>query len=122
MTTDAKMEKIISRTLRYGVILSALLMMAGFIAYIFSPSTIPFPANSTPAALMQFFFTQPLHIVMFHPFFLLCAGIIVLLCTPIIRVIVAIVSFALEKDWRYVWISTLVLLIIITSITIASAK
>jgi uncharacterized membrane protein len=118
--TDTIIQKLISRTLRYGVVLSAVFMAAGFLAYSFSSSAIPLPPDSTVPTLWAFFLAQPLGVVLTHPYFLLYTGILVLLCTPILRVIVAMVTFGLEKDWRFVWISSLVLFIIIVSITVAS--
>ncbi len=118
--TDTGIQKLISRTLRYGVVLSALFMLAGFAAYWLSPSAVPLPADSSVSALWTFFIDRPLGVVLTHPYFLLSTGIFILLCTPIIRVAVAIISFGLEKDWRFVWISGLVLAIIIVSITVAS--
>ncbi len=122
MITDTTLEKIVSRTLRYGVFLSAFFMLAGFIAYALTSSSIPLPTDSSPATLWHFFNTQPLHVVLMHPYFLFYTGILILLCTPVLRVLVAVASFSLEKDWRFVWISGLVFLIIIVSMIIASTK
>ncbi|MGD0338742.1 MAG: DUF1634 domain-containing protein [Bacteroidota bacterium] len=122
MITDTTLEKIVSRTLRYGVLLSAFFMLAGFIAYALTSSSIPLPPDSSPATLWHFINTQPLHVVLMHPYFLFYTGILILLCTPVLRVLVAVASFSLEKDWRFVWISGLVLLIIIVSMIIASTK
>jgi len=43
------------------------------------------------------------------------AGIILLIATPVLRVIFSAIGFALEKDYLYVGISLLVLLIIFAS-------
>jgi uncharacterized membrane protein len=40
-------------------------------------------------------------------------GVLVLLVTPVVRVVVAMVLFFREKDWRYGWISAGVLLILL---------
>ena len=122
MITDTTLEKIVSRTLRYGVVLSALFMLAGIIAYALTSSSIPLPPDSSPATLWHFFLSQPLYVILTHPYFLMYTGILILLCTPIVRVLVAVTGFSVEKDWRFVWISGLVLLIIITSMIIASIK
>ena len=39
-------------------------------------------------------------------------GVLLLIATPIARVVFAVVSFALERDWLYVAISTIVLVIL----------
>jgi uncharacterized membrane protein len=40
-------------------------------------------------------------------------GVLLMLATPVVRVIVACFLFFREKDWRYGWISLGVLLILI---------
>jgi uncharacterized membrane protein len=41
------------------------------------------------------------------------AGLLIMLVTPVVRVLVAMVLFFREKDWRYGWISAGVLLILL---------
>lgn len=41
-------------------------------------------------------------------------GLLVLIATPILRVIGSILTFLYERDWRYVLITTAVLLIVVT--------
>lgn len=41
------------------------------------------------------------------------AGVLIMLATPLLRVIVAMVLFFYEKDWRYGWISVGVLAILL---------
>jgi uncharacterized membrane protein len=113
------MEKIISRTLRYGVVLSALFMLAGLIVYALNPAPLVLHFDASPAQLLNYFRTQPLSVVVVHPYFLMFTGILILLFTPILRVTVAVVSFGMEKDWRFVWVSGLVLTIIISSVILA---
>jgi uncharacterized membrane protein len=40
-------------------------------------------------------------------------GVLILLVTPLVRVLVAMLLFFREKDWRYGWISAGVLLILL---------
>ncbi|WP_246522252.1 DUF1634 domain-containing protein [Flavobacterium branchiicola] len=49
--------------------------------------------------------------------FLIFFGIILLFLTPVFRVILSLFSFILEKDYLYVVITLIVILIIITSIS-----
>jgi uncharacterized membrane protein len=35
----------------------------------------------------------------------LAAGVLVLVVTPFLRVLTLIVSFALDRDWRFVWVA-----------------
>lgn len=41
------------------------------------------------------------------------AGLLIMLVTPVVRVLMAMVLFLREKDWRYGWISAGVLLILL---------
>lgn len=41
------------------------------------------------------------------------SGVLIMLFTPLVRVLVAMVLFFREKDWRYGWISAGVLLILL---------
>lgn len=43
-------------------------------------------------------------------------GLLVLIATPIMRVIGSIFTFIYERDWRYALITTVVLMIVITSL------
>jgi uncharacterized membrane protein len=122
MINDTTLEKIISRTLRYGVVLSALFMLIGLIVYSLTSSSIPLPPDTSPATLWHFFLLQPLYVTLMHPYFLMYTGILILLCTPVIRILVAVTGFSAQKDWRFVWISGFVLLIVITSMILASLK
>lgn len=115
---DTSMEILVSRTLRIGVYASSLFMLAGFIVSLFHPESLSNPAGHPSLtqflSLLQFdneFFTRFL-----NPFILFYLGILILLLTPIIRVVIAIVSFTIERDVQFVTISVTVLLIIFLSL------
>jgi len=50
---------------------------------------------------------------------LLHAGLVVLLATPVTRVAVSIVTFASQREWRFVMFTAIVLLLLITGILVA---
>jgi uncharacterized membrane protein len=50
---------------------------------------------------------------------LLHAGLVVLLATPVTRVAVSVLTFASQREWRYVTLTTVVLLLLITGILVA---
>ena len=92
--TDTAMESLVSRTLRAGVYVSSFLMLAGFIVSLFHPEVLseshPHPSLNQFLILVnpdREFFTRIL-----DPFLLFYLGIIVLLLTPVIRVLIAIRS------------------------------
>lgn len=107
-------ELIISGVLRGGVVLSAAIILLGVILYYLrNPRANPtiaqpdqFP-HSLPAILTGLAHADGLAIIAF--------GLLILLATPVIRVAVSIVAFALEGDRLYVAITGLVLLILVVS-------
>jgi len=49
---------------------------------------------------------------------LILPGLLLLIATPILRVIVSVVAFTLEKEWAFVGITTVVLLLLFLSFTL----
>ena len=107
-------ELIISHVLRGGVLLSAAVILGGvtlfylrYFALVGRPEhTAAFP--HTLAAVGQ-------GLAGGDPLAIIALGLLVLLATPVVRVAVSIVAFGLERDWRYVVITSIVLLILLTS-------
>ncbi len=107
-------ELVISNVLRGGVLLSAAIILVGvvmFYARYYATNgrgvvNRPFP--HTLATVGQgLAHADPLAVV--------ALGLLLLLLTPVMRVAVSIVAFMLERDWRYVVITTIVLIILIVS-------
>ncbi len=96
------------RILRIGVWTSAGLMILGLFFAATVPSSVP-PAITNPslANLAAHLFSSS-----FDPVTLLFAGLVLLMLTPILRVATAIVGFAVEHDWRFVAVSTIVLMLL----------
>jgi uncharacterized membrane protein len=113
---DADMQAIIGWVLRTGVILSVSVVIIGGIVYIYR--------HGGEAPDHRHFVTQPSFVQLngiiqgifdFHGRSIIQAGIILLIATPILRIIFSALGFVLEKDRLYVFISLLVLLIIFLS-------
>ncbi len=110
-TIIRKTELIISNVLRGGVLLSVAVIIAGIALFhvrkMAGGDLLTYP--DTLGGLLQGLAQgMPLAIVTF--------GLIILLATPVIRVAVSIMAFALEGDRTYVFITTLVLAILLFSI------
>ena len=106
-------ELIISHVLRGGVLLSAAIILAGVVLLYLrafaaegSEAVSAFP-HTLPSVEQGLAHGDPLAIIVL--------GLLVLLATPVVRVAVSIVAFLLERDWRYVIITSLVLLILLLS-------
>ncbi len=107
-----KAEIIISGVLRGGVLLSVAIILFGIGDFFLqrlmgtaAPATFPHTLGAIFAGLMQF---DPLSIVLL--------GLVILLATPVTRVAVSILAFAIEEDRTYVIITGLVLAILLFSI------
>jgi len=109
-------EIIISNVLRGGVLLSAAIILLGVALFYLGAlrssgglthlSDRPYP-SSLPAVWGGLLHGEPLAVV--------SLGLLILLLTPVVRVAVSIVAFALEHDRRYVIITTIVLIILLVS-------
>ena len=109
-----KAELLISTVLRGGVLLSGAIILGG-LAYFFlskfstHPLSLSFP-HTLPAVFHDLPRGEPLAVI--------GLGLLVLLATPVLRVMVSIVAFALEGDRTYVVITTVVLTILLFSIIV----
>jgi uncharacterized membrane protein len=105
-------ERWTGRVLRIGVWVSASLMIAGLLIGAIYPSTIvAFSSNPTLGNLVIRMLSGS-----FDPVTLMFAGLVFLMFTPILRVITAVVGFGVERDWRFVFVSTVVLLLLVSEI------
>ena len=105
-------ELIISHVLRGGVVVSAGIIAIGVLRFYLQMAfighiTLSYP-HTLPTVIQQLTQGEPLAIVML--------GLLVLLLTPILRVAISIIIFALERDWLYTVITLLVLLILLVSL------
>jgi|GEM_PF-910746 len=109
-------ERWISLTLRIGVITSALLLSAGLVVEFLRPhaaSPLVDPLAILKAALSRQ--ETPPGIT------LLSAGILILMFTPIVRVIAALGTFILEKDRPFAFVAVIVLTMFMLELLISLA-
>jgi uncharacterized membrane protein len=114
---DADMQSIIGWILRGGVIVSMTIVVIGGIVFLWrhGHSTpdyhtfkkVPYFIDSSEGVFEGVLHGKGQAIVQL--------GIMVLIATPVMRVIFAVIAFALEKDRLYTLISLMVLLIILAS-------
>ena len=110
--TDDRLEQIVGNLLRTGVTLAGSVVLAGGIWYLAAHGeSAPHYRTFRPDvhglhALFQL--PQPLAVIL--------AGLLILIATPVARVIFALVAFALEHDRAYVVITAIVLAILLYSI------
>ncbi len=104
---------IIEWVLQGGVILSAVVIAIGLLLMSLQPNTF------APEQLQPFphtFAQVGTELLALQPQAVIALGLLLLIATPVLRVAVALVAFAVERDWRFVVITLLVLLILLFSI------
>ncbi|SHG59530.1 DUF1634 domain-containing protein [Pedobacter caeni] len=115
--TDRDIQQLIGQVLRYGVLISGAVAIIGGIWYLFQHgSAIPHYTtfNGEPAGytslngilkgLGQGSATEIIQL-----------GVVILIATPILRIVFSLLAFILEKDKLYVLITLIVLSIILFS-------
>ena len=110
--TDIRLEQIIANLLRAGVILAAAVVLAGGVWYLAASG------GQAPSYLGFHPTVRGVHAlaVLPGPQALILIGLLILIATPVARVALAIVGFALEGDRMYVGMTVLVLVILLYSI------
>ncbi len=116
--SDEQIERIISYQLRFGVLLSALLVMVGGVVYLAREADrVPHyrvfrgepPELRTVGGIIH-------RALAFDGRGIIELGLLVLIATPVIRVAFSVVAFALEGDYLYVGITLIVLAVLTFSL------
>ncbi len=106
-------ELVISNVLRGGVLLSGAIILIGVI--LFYIRYFSAGSGNNAAAFPHSLGAVGQGLARGDPLAIIALGLLVLLITPVLRVAVSIVAFGLERDWRYVVITSIVLAILIVS-------
>ncbi len=114
MTLVRQAEVLISNVLRGGVLLSAAVILVGVVLYFLHPQPAATHTLTYPDRLGE---VIP-GVVSGSAEAIITLGLLILLATPVLRVAVSIGAFALEHDWLYVGITTLVLALLLASILV----
>jgi len=102
-------KKVITATLRYGVLIASILVISGLTLFIvINPNANVYKFNTSNISLTDF--KNPLTITLY--------GVIVLVSIPPIIVLEQIIIYASEKDKIYIGISALVFTLMLFAILI----
>jgi len=114
---DTDMQAIIGWVLRLGVFISMLVVFLGGIIYLYrhGQTIADYRVFRGVPGFLQDTSGVVNGVLTFRGRAIIQAGIILLIATPIIRVLCSAVGFVLEKDYMYVGITLLVLAIIFIS-------
>ena len=112
---DTRMETIMGRLLQVGVLLASVVVALGGAIYL--------KAHHGSVPDYRVFASEPIGLRDPGRFFeqvirgdgvaVIALGVLLLIATPIARVVFAVVSFAMERDWLYMAISVVVLVILV---------
>ena len=110
---DKDIQLYVGQLLRYGVFSASGIVFLGglYYIYLYGGKDIPTYQDFAPAADELLFKSKHLNAVT-----LIEIGILVLIATPILRVVCSLFAFALERDKLYVIITLIVLCIIMFNI------
>jgi uncharacterized membrane protein len=112
-------ELIISNVLRGGVLLSAGVIALGaalfYVRWLGTGGQAPEPSFPHSLAAVGYGLGHG------DPLAVITLGLLLLLATPVLRVAVSIVTFAIERDWRFTGITLLVLAILVLSFVLGKA-
>jgi uncharacterized membrane protein len=113
--TEERFERIVAGVLGVGVTVSATLIVLGFAAALAvgwggsgADPAAPIDATDFSDLSARLRELQPLAVVQL--------GLLVLIATPVVRVAVSVIGFALERDRLYVAITLAVLAILLASL------
>lgn len=116
---DKDVELILGTLLRYGVITAMCVVLLGGIVYLFgnqaaSVDYSEFDANKSGLSSADAIFVGLRH---FEGGAIIQFGTLLLIFTPVARVVFSVFSFLIERDYLYVAIGLLVLLVILISLS-----
>ncbi|HXN52144.1 MAG TPA: DUF1634 domain-containing protein [Candidatus Acidoferrum sp.] len=116
--TEQRMDEIMSRLLRTGVILAAVFVLAGGVVYL--------ARHPTPVTNYRVFQEEPEKLrtvsgifheaLALHGRGLIQLGLLILIATPIARVAFSVVAFLYQRDWTYVLVTLIVLGLLVYSL------
>lgn len=115
---EHEMEIIVARMLRIGVLTSAVVVLIGGVLYLLH--------GSGAIAHYQFFHGEPLRyrdplwmvqaISHGDPRSVTMLGLLLLIATPVVRVLLCLVGFSMQRDRLYVVVSAIVLTVLLYSL------
>jgi len=117
-TQDKRVDEIIGTLLRTGVILAAAVVFTGGIFYLarYGSSPAHYAVFRGEPGELSHVFAILRDAVALHPRGIIQLGILLLIATPVARVIFSVFAFAWERDWTYVVITLIVLALLLYSL------
>ncbi len=116
--TDQKIEEMVSVLLRIGVLVSGAVVLAGGLFFLFrhgyeTAAFSTFHGEPSVDRLVHEIVGGAVHL---RARSLIQLGVLLLIATPILRVVLCMVGFAMERDHKFVWITAIVLSVLLFSL------
>ncbi len=118
LLADHDIEVIVGTLLRYGVMTASAIVLLGGIYFLIQHGQAPVPSyhHFAGESIGYTTFSGILHGAMaLQAKAIIQLGVIVLIATPILRILFSLIGFTLEKDKLYVVITLVVLCVILLS-------
>lgn len=108
---DATIQNLLARTMIYGVILAAGVMLIGGVVYLVHDGSLPVRDHRFTGEPLDL--RKPVDVAQAawkgNTLSLIQIGVLLLLANPFVRTLFSAFGFAAQKDWLYAGISLLVL-------------
>lgn len=111
-----EVETAISKMLRIGVILAAIVIVAGLVQFLVTGDS-GYPGDTYPTS----FGAIVSGLLAFKAAAVIQTGLLLLILTPVLRVFVSLFLFWAERDYRYVIITAIVFVILILSFALGKS-
>jgi uncharacterized membrane protein len=116
--TDHDLDLSVAAMLRFGVTLAAIVVFAGGLLSLRHPRSTSadythFHAGSETLRSISGIFHGAVHL---HPQSIIQLGLVVLIATPVARVVLCVIGFARQRNTLYILVSSIVLAILVYSL------
>ncbi len=105
-------DEVLHKLLIIGLILSVILILIGLALSLATHQKLPSTVPSLNTVFAEVFALNPAGFI--------GLGLLVLIATPIVRVISSVIAFTLERDWKFAGITLIVLITVVISILLGS--
>jgi uncharacterized membrane protein len=117
--TDKQFDALLGRVLRAGVLISAAVVAWGGVVYLsdhaaFTPDYHVFRGEPRDLRSVSGIISDAKAL---NGRGLIQFGVLVLIATPVARVVFSVIGFARQRDWLYVGVTVIVLMLLIYSVT-----
>jgi len=116
---DKGVELFLGRLLRWGVLLAAMVVFVGGVWFVAESYDVPQNYRTFRGEPAELRAAPEIvrHAIALQPLGLIQLGLLLLVATPVARVLFSVLGFALERDWLYVAITLLVLALLVYTLT-----